>query len=105
MHPVISVNAAHLKSASKGTVFIFSGLTGNDEAYILAFGISGGNEDYRTWNIFHSLFARACPSASFVEDSHAYSKFVFISDRDRSHGPKFSQGIMHQILFIILCRM
>ena len=49
MHPVISVDAAHLKSAYKGTIFIYSGLTGSDEAYILAFGISGGNEDCRTW--------------------------------------------------------
>ena len=55
MQPVISVDAAHLKSASKGTTFIYSG---NDETYILAFGISGGNDDYRTWNIFSSLFAK-----------------------------------------------
>ena len=53
-------DAAHLQSAYKGTLFIYSGLTGNDEAYIVAFGISGGNEDYRTWNIFNPLFAKAC---------------------------------------------
>ena len=35
MCPVISVNAAHLKSAYKGTIITYSGLTGNDEAYIL----------------------------------------------------------------------
>ena len=46
MHPVISIDAAHLKSAYRGTLFIYSGLTGNDGAYTLAFGISGGNEDY-----------------------------------------------------------
>ena len=36
MHPVILVDAAHLKSAYKGTIFIYSGLTGNDKAF---FGI------------------------------------------------------------------
>ena len=83
MHPVISVDAAHLKSAYKGTIFIFSGLTCNDEAYILAFGNSGGNEDYQTWNTLNKLFAMACPSASSVENGHSYSKFVFVSDRDK----------------------
>ena len=58
-------------------------MTGNDEAYILAFGISGGNKDYRTWNTFNKLFATACPSVSSVEDGHSYSKFVFVSDRDK----------------------
>ena len=49
----------------------------------MAFGIGGGNEDYRTWNIFNTLFAKACPSVSLVEDGHVYSKFVFFSDRDK----------------------
>ena len=83
MHPVISVDASYLKLAYKGTIFIYSGLTGNDKAYILAFGISGANEDYRTWNTFNTLFATACPSVSSVEDGHSYSKFAFVSDRDK----------------------
>ena len=83
MCPIISINAAHLKSAYQGTIFIYSGLTGNDEAYILAFRISGGNEDYGTWNTFNNLFAIACPSVSFVENGHLYLKFVFVSDRDK----------------------
>ena len=82
-NPIISVDAAHLNSAYKGMIFIYSGLTGNDEAYSLAFGVSDENEDYRTWNMFNTLFARACPTVSFVEDGHAYSKFVFVSDRDK----------------------
>ena len=51
------------------------------KVYILAFGISGVNEVYRTWNTFNTLFAKACPAVSFVEDSHLYSKFMFVSDR------------------------
>ena len=81
MCQVISVDAAHLKLAYKGKIFICSGLTGNDEAYILAFGISSGNEDYRTWDTFNTLFATTYPSVSSVEDGHSYSKFVSISDR------------------------
>ena len=46
MDPVISIDAAHLKSAYRGTIFIHLGLTGNEGAYIVAFGISGGNENY-----------------------------------------------------------
>ena len=92
MHPVISIDAAHLKLAHTGTIFIYSGMTGNDEAYILAFGIHGGNEDYRTWNSFNRLFARACPSASSVEDGHSYSKFVFVSDRDKGLGKSLSEN-------------
>ena len=80
---VNSVDAAHLNLAYKGTIFIYSGLTGNDEAYILAFGISGGNEDYRTWNIFNKLFATACPSLSLVENDMLYPKFVIVLDRDK----------------------
>ena len=81
MCPVILVNAAHLKSAYKGTITIYSGSTGNDVAYILAFGIRGGNKDYRTWNIFNKL--TACPSVSLVEDDMLYPKFVFVSDWDK----------------------
>ena len=81
--PVILVDAAHPKSAYKVTILIYSGSTGSDKAYILAFGISGGSKDYRTWNIFNKLFATACPSVSLVEDDMLYLKFVFVSDRDK----------------------
>ena len=33
-------------------------------------------------NVFNTLFAKTCPSVSFVGDGHVYSMFVFISDRD-----------------------
>ena len=58
-------------------------MTGNDEGYILAFGISGGNEDHRTWNIFNKLFAKACPSVFFMDDGMLYRKFVIVLDRDK----------------------
>ena len=83
MHPVISIDAAHLKLAYRGTILIYLGLTGNDKEYILAFGISVGNEAYQSWNTFNNLFAMACPSVSLVENGHSYSKFVFVPDRDK----------------------
>ena len=82
-HPLISIDAAHLKSAYKETIFNYSGLTGNDEAYILVFGIIGGNEDCRTWNIFNRLFGKDCPSVSFMEDGMLCPKFVIVLDRDK----------------------
>ena len=42
-----------------------------------------GMRTTETWNMFNTLFAKACPSMSIVEDGHTYSKFVFISDRDK----------------------
>ena len=72
MCPMISVDATHLKSAYKGTIGIYSGLTGNDEAYILAFGSTGGNKDYRILEFIQyiaceSLYVRViCGRWSFI---------------------------------------
>ena len=44
--PVISVDATHLKSCYEGTMYIYSGFTGNEQAYSLAFGIRKGNVDF-----------------------------------------------------------
>ena len=61
-HPIISVDAAHLKSCYKGTTtYIYMCLTGNDEAYILAFGIRRGNEYFDSWDVFNTVFTQACP--------------------------------------------
>ena len=58
--PVISVDPAQLTLCQKGTINIYAGLTGNEEAYILALGIRRGNEDFVSWYIFNTLFAQAC---------------------------------------------
>ena len=57
LQPVISMDASYLKSCYKGAIYIYSGLTGAEEAYILAFGIRRGNEDFVSWDIFSMLFA------------------------------------------------
>ena len=43
------------------------------------------------WNTFNKLFATACPSVSSVEDGHSYSKFVFVSDRDKGLDKSLSE--------------
>ena len=48
-----------------------------------ALGASMGCEDYATWTLFNKLFAQACPLVPQVEDGETFSKFVFISDRDK----------------------
>ena len=98
MHPVISVDAAHLKSASKGTptIFVYSGLTGNDEANILV-GILSIHclqkpvHQCHFWKMVMHI-PSSCSSLTGIKDW-------------LSPCPKFSQGIMQQIVFIILSRM
>ena len=41
--------------------------------------------------MFNTLFAKACPSVTFVEDGHAYSKFESISDRDKGLDKSLSE--------------
>ena len=77
--PVISMNAAHLKSCYKGTIYIYSGWTGTEDSYILAFGIRRGNEDFVSWDIFNTSFAQACLCVTIVEEGNIYLGYVFVS--------------------------
>ena len=61
-------------------IYIYSGLTGTEEAYILAFSIRRGNEDFISWDIFNTLFAQTCPCVRIAEEGHIYLKYVFVSD-------------------------
>ena len=36
-------------------IYIYLGLMGNDEAYILAFGMRSDNEDFASWNILQCV--------------------------------------------------
>ena len=59
------------------------GLTGNDEAYILAFGMRRGNDTFASRDVFISLFTKACPCVSIVKDRDTYSKYMFVSNQDK----------------------
>jgi hypothetical protein len=47
--PVISLDAAHLRSEYKGMLYIASVLLGGDNIYPIGFMIANGNEDRKTW--------------------------------------------------------
>ena len=81
--PVISIDAAHIKSAYKGVVYTYSGLTGANEMYVYAFGIMVGNECYQNWQYFNQLFLEACPIVAKILPGKTYSDYVFISDRQK----------------------
>jgi hypothetical protein len=97
VRPVISLDAAHLKGKYKGTLFIATVLTANNEVYPLGFLISSGNEDLATWTKMLTLLKEACPliastdawhaeerESYFHSDHHSeFLRFVFISDRDK----------------------
>ena len=61
VRPVISCDAAHLKSERKGQIYIYSVLSAANEVYILAFGIAMGNEDFDNWLWMNEKLERAMP--------------------------------------------
>jgi hypothetical protein len=50
VRPVVSLNALHLRSAHKGTLYVVASvLSGNNDAFPIGFMISSGNEDRENW--------------------------------------------------------
>ena len=45
VRPVVSLDAAHLRSEYKGTLYIASVLSGNNDVFPIGLLISSGNED------------------------------------------------------------
>jgi hypothetical protein len=94
VRPVVSLDAAHLKSVHKGTLYVASVLSGANEVYPIGFMISSGNEDCETWTRMLGHLREACPILSeqgfpdetiqAEEDRH---QFVFMSDRDKGLKP------------------
>jgi hypothetical protein len=85
VRPVLSLDAAHLKSEWKGTLYTASVKTGLDELYPVAIAIICDNEDYDHWLYFLRLLKRSC---SMLEMAHTLSRvtfqyYQFISDRDK----------------------
>jgi hypothetical protein len=85
VRPVISLDAAHLKSVYKGTIYIASVLSGANEVYPIGFLISCDNENKETWSTFLTKLHEACPIIS-QEKNNIYP-FIFISDRDKGLKP------------------
>ena len=103
VRPVISLDAAHLRSEYKGMLYIASVLSGNDDIYPIGFMIATGNEDRMSWTKMLGLLKQACPLISEqgfhrnvnVEDisvePHQRSPFIFVSNRDKGLKPALKE--------------
>lgn len=99
VRPVVSLDAAHLKSQHKGTLYVASVLSGANDVYPVGFMISAGNEDGETWRKMLTYLKQACPILSEQRESYNeealvnsdivdyHHSFVFISDRDKGLKP------------------
>ena len=97
VRPVISLDAAHLRSEFKGTLYIASTLTGANDVFPIGFMIASGNEDRRTWVRMLTYLKEACPIISeqgkgegvddallpTISASNRGTPFLFVSDRDK----------------------
>ena len=94
VRPVISCDAAHMKSEQKGMIYMFSTLSAKHEIFIIAFGLASGNEDYSNWKWMTEHFLKACPiiksknvnSGTTTDQSNQYNEIVFVSDCNKGLG-------------------
>ena len=99
VRPVVSLDAAHLRSVHKGTLYVAFILSGANEVYPIGFMISAGNEDGPTWTRMLEHLSYACPILSEqglesglhidgeMDGEYYRHPFVFMSDRDKGLKP------------------
>lgn len=86
VRPILSLDAAHLSSEHKGTLYLATIKSGNDELLPIALGITSDNENLKGWTFFLKNLNEACP---FLKSEHTlrrcapYKLYTFISDRDK----------------------
>ena len=84
VRPIISVDAAHMKSIWKGTIYMAVVKTAMDEILPVALSIQRDNECYEGWQYFLQKLHTSCPT---LYAPHPYNRcrnwklFTFISDR------------------------
>jgi hypothetical protein len=49
VRPVVSLDAAHLRSKYKGTLYVASALSGHNDVFPIGILIASGNKDQATW--------------------------------------------------------
>jgi hypothetical protein len=97
VRPVVLLDAAHLRSEYKGTLYIASVLSGNNDVFPIGVMMSSGNEDQATWTKMLLLLKEAFPI--LVEQGfHGMEApplcecpFVFVSDRDKGLKPALKE--------------
>ena len=97
VRPVVSLDAAHLRTEYKGTWYIASVLSGNNDVFPIGVMISSGNEDRATWTKMLTLLKDAFP----ILVEHGFHgmeatplcecPFVFVSDRDKGLKPALKE--------------
>jgi hypothetical protein len=85
VRPVMSLDAAHLKSQWKGILYVASVKSACDEIFPVAFAITGQNENESGWKWFLQLLSSSLPvlTMDHPKDGVAYKQFTFISDRQK----------------------
>ena len=88
VRPVVSLDAAHLRSEWLGILYIASVLTGNNDVFPIRFMISSGNENRATWTQMLNLLKEACPILDLRGNDGQdipprEHPFLFVSDRDK----------------------
>ena len=100
VHPVVSLDAAHLKGVHKGMMYVASVMSGANNVCPIGFMLVRGNEDGSTWTSFLTLLKEACPilskqgfhdSVKGMESPRAFLNyrhpFLFVSDWDKGLKP------------------
>lgn len=85
VRPIMSLDAAHMKSRLGGTLYFASVQTPMNDLYPIAVALTAKNESQETWTWFCQHLLQACPFLISEHPSRTVTKkrFTFISDRDK----------------------
>ncbi len=86
VRPVISLDAAHLSSVEKGTLYLATIKSGNNEILPIAIAMTADNENYKGWKFFLKNLKLGCGNITLRHKQlkvHPYKLFTYISDRDK----------------------
>jgi transposase-like protein len=80
------LDATHLNSEDKGTLYMATVKSGNKEVLPIAFRMTKANENFIGWKYFLEGLKRSCPILPTVHPSEkcqSYLLFTYISDQDK----------------------
>jgi hypothetical protein len=93
VRPVISLDAAHLRSKWEGVLYVASVKSGCDDIYPVAFALMKGNENHSGWQWFLEQL-RSSIDLLVMEHPRTrvqYKYFSFVSDRQKGLIPALQQ--------------
>jgi hypothetical protein len=86
VHSVLSIDACHLRSKYKGTLYTATALSASNEIYPIAFSINKDNENTARWIYFMEHLKtnlQILTEPNLKERCAMFAFFSFISDRDK----------------------